>query len=233
MTPLRIWIGYDARQDTGYQVCRQSILERASVPVDIRPLKLPELREQGAYFRPTQQRNGQLWDVISDAPMATEFAVSRFLVPYLSGFEGWSLFVDGDFMFRADVGKLFAYAKDEYAVMCVHHHYEQDEGIKMDGQKQTVYAYKNFSSLMLFNCSHESTRKLTVETVNQWRGLSLHQFAWCSKYEIGAVPSNWNWLNLPAAAVHFSFGMPDVPGYENEPYADEWRRYATQVKASP
>jgi hypothetical protein len=229
---LRIFIGYDARQDMGYQVCRQSILDHASVPVDVQPLKLPELRGQGVYYRPTEQRDGRLWDVISSAPMATEFAISRFLVPHLTGFSGWSMFVDGDFMFRDDVARLFSYAKDEYAVMCVHHNYEQHAGTKMDGQKQTAYEFKNFSSLMLFNGNHESTRRLTVANVNTWRGLALHQFAWCSKYEMGQLPSNWNWLNLPAAAVHFTFGMPDLPGYECEPYATEWMQHVARIKAS-
>lgn len=225
--PLQVYVGFDSRQELGFRVCEASILKHASRAVDIRPLVLPDLAAAGLYTRPTQRKpGGQLWDVISDAPMSTEFALTRFLVPALCRFRGWALFVDADFMFRADVARLFAYARDEYAVMCVQHHYEQAEGLKMDGRAQTTYARKNWSSLMLFNCEHEATKRLTIEAVNQWRGLALHQFAWCGLHEIGSLPVNWNWIDVPPAAVHFTYGMPDVTGYENTPYADEWREYA-------
>ncbi len=231
MEPLRIWIGYDGRQDLGYRVCEASIRKNASVPVDIQPLVLGELAAAGLYSRPTERRaNGQLWDVISDAPMATEFALTRFLVPALARFEGWALFVDCDFMFRADIAKLFSYARDEYAVMCVKHDYEQAEGLKMDARVQTSYWRKNWSSLMLFNCAHEATKRLSVESVNQWRGLALHQMAWAGSAEIGSIPSNWNKIEIEAAAVHFTHGMPNVPGYESVPYADEWREYASKLE---
>ena len=42
-TPLKIFIGWDSREDIAYQVCKQSILNHASVPVDIIPLKLKQL----------------------------------------------------------------------------------------------------------------------------------------------------------------------------------------------
>lgn len=233
MTAMRVFVGYDPRQDVGYCVCRDSILAHASASVDIRPLVLADLQNAGLYTRPTERRDGgQLWDVISDAPMATEFALSRFLVPYLCEYKGVALFVDADFMFRADIGRLFAWHDPTCAVQVVQHNYEQAEGLKMDGRRQTTYARKNWSSLMLFNCEHEATRRLTLEAVNNWRGLALHQFAWCSAYEIGALPFNWNWLDIPPAAVHFTEGMPYLGGrFAEHPYAHEWFRYARTDQA--
>ena len=49
--PLKIFVGYDSREDIAYEVCRQSILQTASVPVEIIPLRLDKLRSQNWYWR--------------------------------------------------------------------------------------------------------------------------------------------------------------------------------------
>ena len=57
----------------------------------------------------------------------------------------------------------------------------------MDGQKQTIYPRKNWSSFIIFNCSHPSTKKsyqlkkLIMKPVH-----ILHQFKWCKDDEIGS-----------------------------------------------
>lgn len=233
MEPLRVWVGYDPREDGAYRVCEASIRKHASQPVDVVPLKLGDLESAGLYTRQTAVRDGgQLWDVISGAPMSTEFSLSRFLVPYLAGYRGWAVFVDCDFVFRRDIAELFQWAREEYAVMVVKHCHVPAEAIKMDGRQQTAYWRKNHSSLMLLNCSHWATKQLTPDRVNTWTGRALHGFAWLQDGMIGDLPGEWNYLILKnPAAVHFTEGVPDMPGYEDIPFADEYRAYRQGLTA--
>ena len=41
---LRLYVGYDSREDIAWQVCRHSVLQHASKPVEVSALKLLELR---------------------------------------------------------------------------------------------------------------------------------------------------------------------------------------------
>lgn len=191
-------------------------------------LILDKLRASGLYRRPTSRRGAQLWDDISDAPMATEFAISRFLVPHLAR-DGLALFADCDVLARANLYELFDAIDPQYAVSVVKHKFEPPAGIKMDGQMQTVYARKNWSSVCVFNCEHPSNKKLTVDLVNTVPGRDLHRFCWLEDDEIGELGPEWNWLvghSDPAVnpkIVHYTDGVPFMPGYENCAYADEWR----------
>lgn len=229
-----IWIGFDPREAAAFAVARGSILRRlppgdALARNGINGLILSDMRQQGLYWRETQSLGpARLWDVISDAPMSTEFAISRFLTPILAK-RGWALFVDSDVMARADVNDLFALADPAKAVMCVKHSHRPAREIKMDGQAQTVYARKNWSSVMLFNCEHPSNKKLTVDLINTVPGRDLHRFCWLGDDEIGTLGHEWNWLvghdnlTIDPKLVHFTDGVPSLPGYEHVPYADEWR----------
>ena len=179
-----IYIGYDAREAEAFAVCRHS-LQRFAPDIPIHSLELGDLRAAGLYWRPTSKRDGRLWDDISEAPMATEFACSRFLTPHLAG-SGWALFMDCDILARTDVGELFAMADPKYAVMCVQHpNYNPPEAIKMDGQLQTLYARKNWSSVMLINCDHRANVRLTVDYINSVPGRDLHRFSWLDNADIG------------------------------------------------
>jgi hypothetical protein len=128
------------------------------------------------------------------------------------------------------VNELFALAQNDKAVMVVKHDYSQQEGVKMDGQIQTKYARKNWSSVMLFNCDHPAMRGLGIEYVNSARGLDLHQFRWLDDEQIGELPPEWNYcvghskLNGQSPAlVHFTDGIPDMPGgYADQEFAQEW-----------
>jgi hypothetical protein len=90
-TPFPILVGWDSAEDIAYQVCRHSILARASVPVRVTPIKQDELRERGLYGRER------------DPLASTEFTYTRFLVPHLAGYDGWALFCDCDFLWLADI----------------------------------------------------------------------------------------------------------------------------------
>src|SRR5262245_9853754 len=194
MTPS-IWIGYDRRQAAAFAVARYSI-SRFDRTIPIFVLVLDRLRRAGLYYREEKsvEYSGrkQRWDVISDAPMSTDFSISRFLVPALAK-TGFALFCDTDVLVRTNIHRLFSLADPDKAVMCVHHRYAQREGLKMDGQLQTVYERKNWSSVMLFNCDHPSNRVLTVDMVNSIPGRDLHKFCWLTDDEIGELPPEWNY----------------------------------------
>lgn len=225
-----IYIGFDPREAAAYAVARETAQQHTLRHVPVRGIVLDEMRQRGLYWRPTSRRDGRLWDEISGAPMATEFAISRFLTPILAR-EGLALFMDADVMVRDSLVPLFDYAKanPQYAVFCVKHDFTPPEGLKMDGQVQTTYARKNWSSVMMFNCAHAANARLDVDLVNTLPGRDLHRFSWLEDHEIGELPPMWNYLvghtkgtGCPAI-VHFTDGIPTMPGYEDAEYAVEWR----------
>jgi len=223
-----IFIGYDPREAEAFGVCRHS-LRRYAPDIPVHALELGWLRKAGLYRRQMSKRDGKLWDDISEAPCATEFAISRFLTKDLAG-SGWGLFMDCDILALTDVGELFAMADPRYAVMCVQHpNYVPPEKVKMDGQMQTLYARKNWSSVMLFNVNHPANEALTVDLINTVPGRDLHRFSWLKDDEVGDLPISWNWLvgtsdpEITPDLVHFTAGGPWFSGYEDVPYADEWR----------
>ena len=225
-----IWIGFDPRETAAFAVCRKSIANHLTQAIPVRGLVLDELRRAGLYWRPTERRLGRLYDVISEHEMATEFAISRFLVPHLTG-SGWALFQDCDMMARANFARVFQGLDSSKAVYCVKHNHAPDNTEKMDGQVQSRYARKNWSSFMIFNCGHTSNAALTPEYVNTLPGRDLHRFCWLKDDEIGELPVEWNWLvghsdpDVNPKNVHFTDGGPWFEGFADVPYADEWRNY--------
>jgi lipopolysaccharide biosynthesis glycosyltransferase len=136
MTDMRIFIGWDSREDIAFQVAKHTI-QKHNPDAKVYPLKLPTLKEIGVYTR----------DV--DKKASTEFTFSRFFVPMLTGYKGWALFIDCDFLCMTDVRALFNQANDNYAVMVAKHDYTPKSTKKMDGRAQTVYPRKNWSSCMV------------------------------------------------------------------------------------
>lgn len=228
-----IWVGYDPREVDAIDVCVSSIRAHLSEDIPIHAVALDPLRKMGAYQRPTEIRDGNLFDVISDAPMSTEFAISRFFIPHLAEDDDLALFMDCDMLVRADLAQLFGMANFQKAIQVVKHDGAKfTDGTKMDGQAQQTYERKNWSSVMLWNIKHSAHRRLTLYALNQWAGRALHRFAWIENDDhIGALPAEWNHLvgidppNEDAAIAHFTLGIPRMAGYENCEHADEWRSY--------
>lgn len=216
--PFRVFVGWDSREDIAYQICRHSILARASEPVEVSRLRQDKLRAQGLYWRD------------ADPLSSTEFTFTRFLVPHLTYYQGWALFCDCDFLWLGDIGELAALADERYAVTCVHHDHRPPERLKMDGKLQTQYPRKNWSSMVLYNCGHPSNRALTAEMVNRETGVFLHRFQWLDDSEIGAVSETWNWLEgwcqKPRESrpnvIHYTRGGPWFDNWQDVDYAQEW-----------
>lgn len=245
-----LWIGFDPRELDAYHVCLRSMLAHsANPPVHRFALDLAKLQKRGVYQRPTFKIAGQLHDAISEAPMSTEFAISRFLVPYLARqigqADGLALFMDCDMMFRAPIEELFALADPRFAVQVVKHEYEVAQAVKMDGQANQPYRRKNWSSVMLFNLGHPALANLTIAKINSWAGRNLHGFDWLEDQFLGDLPAEWNHLvgvDAPAPdakLVHFTLGVPSMEGYEDCEHAREWWQYprpivlATQTGPQP
>jgi hypothetical protein len=231
---MKIFIGYDPREDAAFAVARESCKYHLTLPVPIRGVILDDLIEQGLYRRPIEMRAGfdrpVMWDVVSDAPMSTQHANARFFVPMLAK-EGWALFTDGDVLFRNNPVRLLDKVNKSKAVYCVHHRHEPDYKVKMDGQAQTKYKRKNWSSVILFNCDHPANKALTPDVLNNTPGRDLHALFWLADCDIGELDASWNWLvghsdpEIEPDIVHFTDGVPNMPGYENVPYADEWQKW--------
>src|SRR5215207_1882203 len=101
----QIFVGFDSREVPAYQVCVQSLRERGGGVLAVEPVLEPHLRALGLYRRQHERRDGRLWDTVSAAPMSTEFALTRFLVPSLCRAD-WAVFCDCDFLWRSDVREL-------------------------------------------------------------------------------------------------------------------------------
>lgn len=226
--PCSIWIGFDHREVAAFVVAKQSARDHCIKPIPIYGLVLDELQKKNLYWRPTERRLGKLWDVISDHWMSTEFAISRFLVPHLAG-TGWALFMDSDMLVRGNLDRLFESLDDGYAAYCVKHDHRPAHSVKMDGQAQSQYFRKNWSSFIAFNCDHPANQALTLNYVNREKGRDLHGLGWLREDQIGELGTEWNWLagysspNIDPKVVHHTEGSPCLVGFENAPYADEWR----------
>lgn len=211
---LNVYIGFDARESVAFYTLAHSILRRASVPLSLTALMQSQLK--GLYTRsrgPTE---------------STEFSLTRFLVPALSAYRGWSIFMDCDMLCRVDIAELQAHIERQRdkAVLVCQHDYVPKTARKFLDQVQTKYPRKNWSSLMIFN--NERCAALTTEYVNSASGLDLHRFKWLDDALIGSLPLEWNWLvgeyahNRQAKIVHFTLGGPYFDGYRGCDYADEW-----------
>lgn len=210
---IKVFIGYDPREAVAFSVLSFSIHAHASRPVCIAPLMLDQLK--GVLERERHPLQ------------STDFSFSRFLTPYLSGYGGWSMFMDCDMLMLDDIAKLWDLRDERYAVMVVKHRHVPKERTKFLGEPQSAYEKKNWSSVMLMNNS--KCRTLTPEYVNCASGLDLHQFKWLQSDElIGALPPRWNHLvgydplRRDAALVHFTLGGPYFPEFRQCDFAQEW-----------
>jgi len=211
---IKIFIGYDHKEEVAYHVLSASILRRASLPVQITPIALKNLKH---IFN--RERN----------PLqSTEFSFSRFLAPYLSNYSGWSIFMDCDMLVVDDISNLWNLRDERYALMCVQHNHIPKESNKFLNQPQTKYERKNWSSVMLMN--NAKCTALTPSYVETASGLELHRFKWLEDSMIGALPSRWNHLvdydpKLPLNQIsnlHYTEGGPYFEEYLHCGYAKNW-----------
>lgn len=214
MQSIPWYVGFDQREAVAYHTFCHSILTRSSLPVAFIPVKLSLLKQH--FHRKV------------DETQSNEFSYSRFLVPYLNDYQGWAIFSDCDMLMRTDAAELWALRDNNKAVMVVKHEYTPKDTIKYLGNRQEAYPRKNWSSVVLWNCSHPANRVLTPGLVETATGATLHRFSWLTDDMIGELPVEWNHLvseyapNPQAKIVHWTVGGPYFNEYQHAEHSEEW-----------
>jgi hypothetical protein len=181
-----VFIGYDPRQPIAFQVLAHSIWSRASLPVSITRLQLNQL--------PIQRKG------------LTEFTFSRYLVPYLCGYEGEAVFMDSDMLCLADIADLYWMCHNRLDAVSV----VKNPKLKFE-----------WPSLMFFNNAH--CKSLTIDVIENGQPQAL---TWATS--VGEIPSEWNHLvgydapRTDAKIVHFTQGLPCFEEMVGTEYEKEW-----------
>jgi lipopolysaccharide biosynthesis glycosyltransferase len=161
---------------------------------------------------------------------SNHFIYTRFLVPYLMGFSGSAIFIDGDMIVRGDVAELWDMKDVTKDVQVVKHDYKTRMPVKYLGSPNEDYPRKNWSSVILWNCNSFPNRKLSPKFIQQASGSELHRFSWLDDQRIGELPPEWNWLpdeygpNPDAKLLHYTLGAPCFHEFADTPMGDEWHR---------
>ena len=211
---IPVFVGYDPREAIAYHVCANSIIRHASQPVSIIPLALNLFKDYT--------------ETHTDG--SNQFIYSRFLVPHLMNYTGHAIFIDGDMIVRGDIAELWN-MRDVYKdVQVVKHDYQTRMSEKYLGAKNENYPRKNWSSVILWNCTSFPNRKLTPEFIQHATGAELHRFSWIDDERIGALPPEWNWLpdeygpNTDAKLLHYTLGTPCFHEFATTPQGGEWHQ---------
>lgn len=187
---LRIFVGYDKRQPIAFHVLSSTIHRYASQPVAVIPL----IKEQLPYIKKTG---------------LTDFTYSRYLVPYLSGFEGYSIFMDSDMIVTTDITKVLDELDDKAAVSCVN----------FEGQ----FAFER-PSFMVFN--NNLCSELTPEWLNDDTTVPQDLESWSDT--VGKLHENWNFLvgyekpRFGVKIIHYTQGVPEYKECRDCDYSAQW-----------
>ena len=214
---LKIFIGWDSRFPEPADVLSYSLLKYASVPLQIRYLKLDELGLKRAH----------------DPLASTEFTYTRFMPPYLCDYQGTALFLDNDMLCLGDIKEIAELDMRQYALRVVQHDYSPTNTVKMYGAVQTTYPRKNWSSMMLMDCS--KLKLWTKQVVETQTGAYLHRFQDIPDSQIGELPKTWNtldWMDSTTKLIHYTNGGPWFEQYKDHPHADVWYAMRDEMHAA-
>lgn len=214
MEPLKLFIGHDDREAVGTHVFLQSLIRTTKYPVSLTIIS-PEMAQELA---PTDGTNA--------------FSKARFLVPYLCNFRGLAIWLDGaDMLLRSSLVELLTLSEPGYGVQVVKHDYtptgKKYVGTTMETDNES-YPKKNWSSVILWNCSFYPHTKLDPKFIQEKPGSYLHRFEWMEQEHVGELPAQWNHLvgeqpfNPEAKLAHFTCGIPGFEHYRHADYATEW-----------
>jgi len=209
---VKIYIGFDQRESVAYHTFVQSLIDHASIPLDITPLAVKTLK---GYEEKHEDKSN-------------DFVYSRFLTPFLNDFKGWAIFVDGDMICQTDIKELLDLRDNSKALQVVKHDYKTKANQKYLGNINQDYPRKNWSSVILWNCAHPKHKLLTPDFIANESGKYLHRFSWLEDSEIGELPKEWNWLateypnNDQANIIHYTLGTPCFKDYRNTEMSDIW-----------
>ena len=216
---VKIYIGFDQREAIAYHAFVQSLIDHASIPLDITPLAVKTLK---GYEEKHEDKSN-------------DFVYSRFLTPYLNDFKGWAIFVDGDMICQKDIKELLDLRDDSKALQVVKHDYKTKAHQKYLGNINQDYPRKNWSSVILWNCEHPKHKLLTPDFIANQSGKYLHRFSWLTDDDIGELPKEWNWLateypnNEQANIIHYTLGTPCFKDYRDAEMSDIWLKKHKRV----
>ena len=194
---IQVFVGYDTGRLWVYDNCIESLnkFDCQSTPIGSSVL------------------DASIWYKERSPKDSTEFSVCRFMVPYLSDFEGWSVFMDDDFIWKVDPMELKQFCDPSKSVLVCQHDYIPKFEKKWGDLTQFKYKRKNWSSLMLFNNSHQDCKKLVPQIVNTIQPLWLHQFEWT--LSIGSIPLEYNHLVGEYEDIEQAKALHYTNGYDN------------------
>lgn len=147
------------------------------------------------------------------------------------GFDGRAIFADAsDMLMLSDIAELDSMFDKTFAVQVVKHNYKTRHKLKYVGTDMQCpnrdYDRKNWASVMLINCGHESWKVATPENIASKPALDWLQFKHIDS--IGEIPAEWNCLvdegqnSDGAKLLHWTAGIPCFPMYANAPRAKDW-----------
>lgn len=221
---IKVFIGFDKLESVAWHTMAHSILRQSSRPVAIIPVNLSNFA--GFFERPR------------DPKQSNEFSFSRFLVPYLCDFRGYGIYFDCDMMVRTDIAEIFHAVEQNpgKALYVVKHDYEPRNDSKFLNTVQHKYPRKNWSSVVLWNCSHEANKGLTPEYIKAAPAMNLHRFTWIVDDQIGDLDIRWNWLvgeyDEPppdVKNVHWTIGGPYFVEYQDVDFSEEWFKESARM----
>lgn len=219
---IRLFCGYDQREEPGLHVFTSSVLRHTSALVDFVPLNARGL-----------------------AQGSNAFTMSRFLVAELCHFRGRAIFADAsDMIVLDDIAALDSLFDPRYAVQVVKHpayfsrHERKYVGVPSMECKQSNYSRKNWASVMLVNCEHPRWRNVSAQARH---ALPLHllQLTLFGEDDIGELPARWNVIADEgqdaenAALLHWTAGVPYFPHYRAAPRAELWLAAAAAAGVVP
>lgn len=218
-TDRAVFIGYDPLEDCAAKMLASSIRRRTDMDIKIFPIIRDQLLAYQICERPIDP-NG-----------STQFSITRFLVPHLMNYSGVGIFFDCDMLITRDIQEMFDLFDSKYAVQVPKHEYKPATTNKMGGLPQTAYPRKQWSAVVIYNCDHPSTQKLTNKVVETATPKFLHRFEWLKDQEIGGIPLEFNFLveeqekpkRLPFN-IHHTLGAPIFREKQKVDYADYWKQ---------
>ncbi|MBC8305188.1 MAG: glycosyltransferase [Pelagibacterales bacterium] len=209
---MKIYIGHDSRFPQATKVCRQSI-KNYNKDLDITFLEKDHLKKFNFYGR--EDISGE----------STEFSFTRFYVPMVCNYNGIAMFCDNDFLWKCDPTEMLKYLGDK-TIAVVKHEDMDIKQTKMDGMVNKSYPRKNWSSLIIYNCS--KLRNLSKEYLDNASASDLHELKWVNDNEIAEIPRSYNHLvgyykkHNRIKALHYTLGGPWFDEYKNGELSEEW-----------
>lgn len=218
---MKVFLGYDAREAAGSYVFMNSLLSRASVPVEFS--FVPGVPAVAAGVA---------------ASASNAFTYSRYLCAHRVHYAGGPIvFADGaDQVCLADIAELRQLWQPDKAVQVVKRPPYAATPNKYVGtpmaSPNSSYPCKNWSSFMLISPGHYGWRRVDFSQTapDYWHG-----FGWLSANEIGELPEAWNRLvdegdpTEGAKIMHWTLGIPAMSHYASAPGSDAWRAEARKA----